>query len=119
MFTITEKAATEILASKAGLGDEKLCLRLSAKKTPNIGIAYNMGFDLQGKEDIHYDLNGVEVIVDAETDQNIIDMVMDFGVMEGQPQFIFSNPQDVTQGDSSSCGSTAGSAGCGTGCSCG
>jgi len=116
MFVITEKAATQFLNAKQEIPEEGIALRLFARRQEN-GMAYNMGFDTPKEEDISYNIAGVPVVVDQETDKNVAGMMIDFGEHEGAEQFIFANPQDK---DPETCGSTKGDDACGTGgCSCG
>lgn len=120
MFTITEKAAEQFTQAKSGMPEDGLCLRLSAQRTPEMGVTYNMGFDMPKENDTKYSLLGVDFIVDSTTDVNIEKTVIDFGPYgDGEDQFIFYNPQDA-QGpkDPESCNSTPGDSSCGGGCTC-
>ncbi len=119
MLNLSEKAAQEILNALSQMEEKGLALRLSARKRPNTGMVYNMGFDEPKNTDLHYQIQGVDIIVDAETDQNVAEMVIDYAVMDGTPQFIFANPNDSDQASASSCSSATPAGGCGTGCSCG
>ena len=120
MFTITEKAAEQFNAAKAGMTEEGLALRLSARRDPVTGINYNMGFDRAKEGDVKYNLLGVDFVVDSQSDVNIDKTVIDFGPLDGgAEQFIFFNPQDAKElRDAATCSSTPGSSSCGTGCSC-
>ena len=120
MFTITEKAAEQFSAAKAGMNEEGLALRLSARLDAVVGIQYNMGFDTAKDSDVKYNLLGVDFIVDSETDVNMDKTVIDFGPLDGgSEQFIFFNPQDAKElRDAATCSTTPGSSDCGTGCSC-
>lgn len=119
MFHITDLAASMIKQSMEQIGEEGLSLRISAKMTSDFGMVYNLGFDQPKEGDQQYNINGVPVLVDAGTDKNCENMVMDFGELNGEQQFIFENPQDVEQKNPDSCGSTPGASSCGTGCNCG
>ncbi|MDT8447717.1 MAG: iron-sulfur cluster biosynthesis family protein [bacterium] len=119
MFTITEKAAAKFNESLQQIGEEGLILRLSARRHPDHGIVYNMGFDRLNIEEETLEVAGIKVCCDEESQSNTNGMVIDFGEHEGIEQFIFMNPNDGDQADPESCGSTAGSSSCGTGCSCG
>ena len=120
MFMITEKAAEKFQESLSQIGDTGLFLRVAARYHSEQGMVYNMGFDRPQQEDITYQISGLEVCLDAETDTNITGMMIDFGEHEGVEQFIFLNPQDAEKNNPDTCGTTKGSAGCGSGgCSCG
>ncbi|OGG94091.1 MAG: hypothetical protein A2527_09585 [Candidatus Lambdaproteobacteria bacterium RIFOXYD2_FULL_50_16] len=115
MFVITQRAAEQFLAALQEMPEEGLALRIFARRAEK-GMAYNMGFDKAQAGDLEYQISGINVVVDPETDHNVTDMMIDFGQLDGAEQFIFANPQDQ---DPETCGSTAGSSSCGSGCTCG
>ena len=122
MFVISQKAAEKFLESMEQIGETGLFLLVAARKHPDQGIAYNMGFDHATPEDKQFEMAGLKVCYDEETEPNIKDMVIDFGEHDGIEQFIFMNPQDAPANDPSSCGTTKGSGSCGSGkgtCTCG
>ncbi len=119
MISITEAAAGMILKSKAQQPDPDLCLRISARMTPQYGLVYNMGFDQPQPEDQQYQLLGVDLVVDRNSLLYVDQLVLDFGALEGEEQFLFENPLDQAPQTKDACGTTPGSGSCGTGCSCG
>jgi iron-sulfur cluster assembly accessory protein len=94
MFVITDSAAAQFKTAAADIGDEKLSLRISARKSNPAGMAYNMGFDAQGESDVLCEISGIKVILDPETAESTEGMVIDFREFEGVEQFIFLNPND-------------------------
>ena len=94
MFEITENAARQFLASAKSIGDDSLSLRVSAKRDEQSGIVYNMGFDKPRSDDVVFSSNGVAVMVDPESVENVKTMIIDFREFEGREQFIFINPND-------------------------
>lgn len=118
MFSITEKAAAKFIESKQQIGEDGLMLRLSARRHPDHGIVYNMGFDRPNHGEEPLEVTGIQVLCDPDTQENTKEMVIDFGEHEGVEQFLFLNPNDV-QGDPETCGTAPGSDSCGSGCSCG
>lgn len=94
MFEITDSAAKQFLESAKSVGDDNLSLRISAKKSPVSGMTYNMGFDSPKEGDETCTINGVKVIVDQASVENVKNMIIDFRDYEEQEQFIFVNPND-------------------------
>ncbi len=97
MFEITDIAAEQFIAAAESIGDGNLSLRISARKSPQQGILYNMGFDNPKDNDIVCSVNGVEIIVDNESVENVRAMIIDFREFEGQQQFVFINPNDIKE----------------------
>ena len=108
VFLISDNAAREMQKSAEAVGDKKLALRLTARKDPQGGIIYNMGFDSPKDDDISDSINGIAVLFDTETSENVKGMVVDFGPFEGHEQFVFVNPNDK----SSSCSSKSDPSSC-------
>lgn len=94
MFVITDSAVAQFKASAATMGDDKLSLRISARKSTPLGMAYNMGFDSPGESDISCEISGVKIILDPESAENTKGMAIDFREFEGVEQFVFLNPND-------------------------
>ncbi len=94
MFEITDNAAKQFQAAADSIGDDSLSLRLSARKSEQSGMIYNMGFDKLKNDDVSHVINGIEVIVDPDSAINIENMIVDFRDFEGQEQFVFVNPND-------------------------
>jgi iron-sulfur cluster assembly accessory protein len=104
MFNITDSAAKQFQASIKEVGDNSLSLRISAKKSPDSAIVYNMGFDKPSDEDVKFTVKGVDMIINPISVENVKSMTIDFRDFEGQKQFVFMNPND----QNSSCGSHSG-----------
>ena len=94
MFEITDSAANQFKMSVTSIGDDSLSLRIAAKKSSTSGMIYNMGFDSPKEGDQTYTINGVKVIVDESSVDNVKEMIIDFRDFEGQEQFVFVNPND-------------------------
>ncbi|MCP4757158.1 MAG: hypothetical protein GY866_40360 [Proteobacteria bacterium] len=97
MFVITDKAAEQFQASTGTIGNGSLPLRISANKSASQGIVYNMGFDEPRKDDVSCRINGIDVIVDPASVDNVRTMVVDFRDFEGAEQFVFINPNDTEE----------------------
>lgn len=99
MFEITDSAAKQFLASAKTVGDDSLSLRIAAKKSPSQAeMIYQMGFDHPKDDDASYDINGIKVVVDPLSVDNVKAMIIDFCEFEGQEQFVFINPNDKKNG---------------------
>jgi len=95
MFEITDSAAKQFQASANSIGDNNLSLRVSARKSGlNAEMQYNLGFDNIKDGDESFSVNGVNVIVDPDSQENVKAMIIDFREFEGQEQFVFINPND-------------------------
>lgn len=94
MFVITDSAAQQFRASAEAIDDESLSLRISAKKTANGEVTYNMGFDKPRADDIKCKVNDFNVIIGPESAPNVVAMVVDYREFDGQQQFVFLNPND-------------------------
>jgi iron-sulfur cluster assembly protein len=95
MFEITDSAAKQFQASANSIGDSNLSLRVSAWKSPmGAGMEYNLGFDSTREGDKSFSVNGLKVVVDRDSVENVKAMIIDFREFEGQEQFVFFNPND-------------------------
>jgi iron-sulfur cluster assembly accessory protein len=96
MFEITDDAVTQINLSRKQLGEENLRLRISARYSPEYGIAYKMGFDDAYETDVKLEINGVKVAFDRDSEKMIKGMTIDYRELDGQMQIVFENPNDVS-----------------------
>ena len=94
MFEITDSAAKQFKMSATSIADGSLSLRITAKKSAVSGMTYNMGFDKPAEGDQTCAINGLNIIVDAHSVENVKDMIIDFRDFEGKEQFVFFNPND-------------------------
>jgi iron-sulfur cluster assembly protein len=94
MFEITDSAAKQFQAAAKTIDDDSLSLRVTARKSEKSGMVYNMGFDKPKNDDISRLINGIEVLIDPESSENVEKMIIDFRNFEGQEQFVFVNPND-------------------------
>jgi iron-sulfur cluster assembly accessory protein len=97
MFEITDSAAKQFKASAELVGDDALSLRVTAKRSDERGVVYNMGFDEPAENDISFCTNGVSVVVDTESAEIVTSMVIDYRKFEGLEQFVFMNPNDKSR----------------------
>ena len=96
MFKLTADAATQIRRSAADTGTENLALRIAAKRRPDGGIEYGMGFDAERANDIQLLSEGVTLLISHLSKELLMGTVMDFvELTPGEFQFIFINPNDA------------------------
>jgi iron-sulfur cluster assembly protein len=95
MLTITEQAAKQIHAAAKEGGMENLALRVAARRKPDGGIDYAMGFDDVQENDTKILAHGIEVVVAATSTELLTDALLDYVEIEpGDFRFIFLNPSD-------------------------
>jgi iron-sulfur cluster assembly protein len=97
MITVTEQAAEQIrIAARQG-GAEGMALRFAGKRNPDGSIAYGMGFDEPGEDDIQLTSNGIGIVVSPANVELLNGMVVDYVELKpGEFRFIFMNPNDPT-----------------------
>ena len=117
MFTLTSAAARQIEQAANASGAQAMALRVAARVDPDGSMQYGMGFDDPKDEDMKLDLDGVAVIIADDSQDLLIDTVLDYVELNpGEFNFIFID------GSPSSCASEQAPAGggCGSGgCSSG
>jgi iron-sulfur cluster assembly protein len=118
MFSLTPAAAQQIHQAASASGTTDLALRIAAKVDPDGSLQYGMGFDEPKDEDMRLDLAGIAVVIGGDSQQLLVDTVLDFvELTPGEFNFIFSEAgASACSSEASSaggCGSTAcGSGGC-------
>lgn len=120
MFTLTSAAARQIQQAADSSGAQEMALRVAARVEADGSIQYGMGFDDPNDEDMKLDLDGVAVVIADESQDLLIDTVLDYVELEpGEFNFIFIDgrqSQDAPEQGSSGGGGCS-SGGCsGGGC---
>lgn len=96
MITITEQATKQVRIATEQGGTEGMALRIAAKRKPDGGIEYAMGFDDIDDKDTRVSANGIDVVIAATSTELLRDAVLDYVELEpGNFQFIFMNPNDT------------------------
>ena len=124
MFTLTSAAARQIQQAASSSGAQEMALRIAARVDVDGSMQYGMGFDDPKEEDMKLDLDGVAVVIADESQELLVDTVLDYVELKpGEFNFIFSDgrqsqcaPEQASPvgGD---CSSGCGSGGCsGGGC---
>ncbi|MEN8219963.1 MAG: iron-sulfur cluster assembly accessory protein [Pseudomonadota bacterium] len=96
MFKVTERAAAQILKAAEQGNMKGLALRLAPLRNADGSIEYNkMGFDEIKDGDVHIHCEGVDIVFEPAYRDLLEDAEMDFfEIEEGNPSFIFLNPND-------------------------
>ena len=115
MFSLTPAAAQQIQQAASASSATDLALRIAAKIEPDGSLQYGMGFDEPKDEDMRLDLAGIAVVIGGESQELLIDTVLDFVELNpGEFNFIFS------EGSATACASEpVASGGCGNSTGCG
>ena len=118
MFTLTSAAAQQIRQAAQGSGAENMALRVAARRMPDGGLDYGMGFDEASEQDMRLMIEDVAVVLAEHHAKLLDDTVLDFVEIEpGEFNFIFIDQSQAETGGcaSSGCGNgSCGSGGCGS-----
>lgn len=94
-LVVTQNAAQQILASAQQSGQQGTALRVAAKRKPDGGVEYAMGFDEPQQEDAHVHWHGVDVVVAPTSTELLSGATLDYVELDdGNREFIFLNPND-------------------------
>lgn len=94
-LVVTKTAAQRVAESAEQSGQQGVALRVAAKRKPDGGVDYAMGFDEVRQDDslLHY--HGIDVAVAPTSTELLSGTVMDYVELEpGVYEFIFLNPND-------------------------
>ena len=96
IFQVTENAAVQILKAAEEGEMKELALRLEPRRLADGSIEYNkMGFDEIKKDDVLIHTEGVDIVFKPVYKELLEGAIMDFvEIEEGNPSFIFLNPND-------------------------
>lgn len=94
-LVVTKSAAQQVAASAEQNGQQGVPLRVAAKRKPDGGIEYAVGFDETRQDDALINFHGIDVVVAPTSTELLSGAVMDFVELEsGTHEFIFLNPND-------------------------
>lgn len=94
MITVTKNAATQIAFSAEQGKMQSFTLRIAIKCQDNGSFHYMMGFDEQREGDQKFEIEGVNIVLDKETQTLANGMMLDYAEIENKMEFIFLNPND-------------------------
>jgi iron-sulfur cluster assembly protein len=115
-FQVTSAAARELRAAADRSGAAGMALRVAAKPTGG-GLAYALGFDAAAEGDAVIVVEGLTVLVGADSQGWLAGTVLDFVELDpGNRDFIFVPPASQ---DAGGCGTRTGGCGSGRCGSCG
>jgi len=117
MLTVTPNAAKQILDYAASASDlDGMSLRIAARLDAEGSVEYAMGFDSQRDDDMHITSEGVSLLIGESNSQYLNGVTLDFDQVNGEPSFVFINPNKFQPKSGGGCGSGGcGSGGCGSG----
>ncbi len=121
MFTLTSAAARQIQQAASSSGAQEMALRIAAKVDTDGSMQYGMGFDDPKDEDMKLDLDGVAVVIADESQELLVDTVLDYVELNpGEFNFIFIDGRQSQDTPEQASPGGCGSGGCsGGGCSTG
>jgi iron-sulfur cluster assembly protein len=114
MLTLTPAAAHQIQSAiPPEASFEGLSLRIAARRAMDGSIEYAMGMDNERENDKTIVVEGISLLINEHSADLLTGVTVDFVEENGQPLFVFMNPNDAGPAMGGSCGS--GSGGCGSG----
>lgn len=95
MITVSPTAATQIQYAASQSKAEELALRLAVQQKSDNSFHYIMGFDdKRAEDDLEVESEGVQLVINAESQKLAAGLKIDFIELEGKMEFIFLNPND-------------------------
>lgn len=111
MLTVTPNAAKQIMQYAAGANDlDGMSLRIGARLAADGSVEYAMGFDNQRDNDMQISSEGISLLINEANGSLLNGVTLDFDQVNGEPSFIFINPNQFEP-----TGGGCGSGGCGSG----
>ncbi len=111
MLTVTPNAAKQIKEYAAGANDlDGMSLRIGARLAADGSVEYAMGFDNQRDNDMQISSEGISLLINEANGSLLNGVTLDFDQVNGEPSFIFINPNQFEP-----TGGGCGSGGCGSG----
>jgi iron-sulfur cluster assembly protein len=119
MLTLTPAAVHQIQSAiPPEASFEGLALRIAARRAMDGSIEYAMGMDNERENDKSLVIEGINLLINEHSADLLDGVTVDFVEEDGQPLFVFMNPNDLGPAGGG-CGSSSsggcGSDGCGSG----
>ncbi len=119
MLTLTPAAIHQIQSAiPPEASFEGLALRIAARRRAFDGsIEYAMGMDNERENDKTVVIEGITLLINEHSADLLNGVTVDFVEEDGQPLFVFMNPNDTGAATGGGCGSSSGGSGggCGSG----
>ena len=121
MLTLTPAAVHQIQSAiPPEASVEGLALRIAARRAFDGSIEYAMGMDNERENDKSLIVDGITLLINEHSADLLAGVTVDFVEENGQPLFVFMNPNDTGPMAGGGCGSSSSSGGCSSGgCSSG
>ncbi len=120
MLTLTPAAAHQIQSAiPPEASFEGLSLRIAARRGDDGSIEYAMGMDNERDTDKTIVVEGISLLINEHSADLLLGVTVDFVEEDGQPLFVFTNPNDVALPSGGGCGSSASAKSSGGGCGSG
>ncbi len=115
MLTLTPAAIHQIQSAiPPEASFEGLALRIAARRVFDGSIEYAMGMDNERENDKTIVVEGISLLINEHSVDLLNGVTVDFIEENGQPLFVFMNPNDAGP-IGGGCGSSGGGGGCGSG----
>jgi iron-sulfur cluster assembly protein len=116
MLTLTSAAVHQIQSAiPPEASFEGLALRIAARRAFDGSIEYAMGMDNERENDKTIVVEGISLLINEHSADLLMGVTLDFVEEDGQPLFVFMNPNDIGPATGGGCGSGGcGSGGCGS-----
>jgi iron-sulfur cluster assembly protein len=117
MLTLTPAAVHQIQSAiPPEASFEGLALRIAARRAMDGSIEYAMGMDNERDNDQTVVIDGISLLINEHSASLLAGVTVDFVEENGQPLFVFMNPNDAGPiSGGGGCGSSGGGGGCGSG----
>lgn len=95
IFEITSRAATQVVNAAQASQITEITLRVAAVRQADASIQYQMGFDEINDNDVHLNVEGIDIVFEPVYKELLNGAILDFVELEpGDFRFIFLNPND-------------------------
>lgn len=95
MIDLSPAAVREIKRLKSKLANPEMLFRLQVQSGGCSGLVYHMTFDVSNSSDRIYEFNGLNIVVDAQSNEYINHLKLDYSEDLMGGAFRFHNPKAV------------------------
>lgn len=95
MIDLSPAAVREIKRLKSKLANPEMLFRLQVQSGGCSGFVYHMTFDVSNSSDRIYESNGLNIVIDAQSNEYINDLKLDYSEDLMGGAFRFHNPKAI------------------------